>query len=85
MTVWLVRAGAHGEYEQKFLRESRVYVTWEELDVDLSQITDRKQFLDEMAKRYPDAKARAIAVAEITGDCHFESKGRVTVGGCVRR
>jgi restriction system protein len=105
MAVWLVRAGAHGEYEQKFLREGRVYVTREELDVDVPQIPDRKQLLDEMAKRYPDAKPRGImnyasqvlpfakemkpgdpiilpiksqrtiAVAEITGDYHFESKG----------
>jgi len=61
MAVWLVRASTHGEYELKFVREGRIYVAWEELDVDLSQITDRKQLLDEMAERYPDVKSHAIA------------------------
>jgi len=29
MATWLIRAGGHGEYEQKFLQENRVYVTWD--------------------------------------------------------
>ena len=29
MSVWLIRAGAHGEYEQKFILDQRVYVTWD--------------------------------------------------------
>lgn len=29
MAIWLIRAGSHGEYEQKFIRENRVYVTWD--------------------------------------------------------
>ena len=28
MTIWLVRAGGHGEFEGKFLLERRIYVTW---------------------------------------------------------
>jgi restriction system protein len=35
MATWLIRAGKHGEYEQKFLQENRVYVTWDKLDEDL--------------------------------------------------
>ena len=35
MAIWLVCAGSHGEYEQKFIQENRVYVTWDELDVEL--------------------------------------------------
>jgi hypothetical protein len=38
----LVRAGGHGEYEQKFISESRVYVTWDDLAVDLSKIPHRE-------------------------------------------
>lgn len=41
MAVWLIRAGAHGEYELKFIQEGRVYVTWDALDVNLKQLTDR--------------------------------------------
>lgn len=60
MAVWLIRAGSHGEYEQKFLAEKRIYVTWERLDVDLSKMADQKALRDAMAKRYPDAKAKTI-------------------------
>lgn len=42
MAVWLVRAGSHGEYEQKFLEESRVYLTWDGFARDLSKIVDRQ-------------------------------------------
>ena len=35
MAIWLIRAGSHGEYEQKFIQEGRVYVTWDELNLDL--------------------------------------------------
>ena len=41
MAIWLIRAGKHGEYEQKFITENRVYVTWEKLGVDISKLPDR--------------------------------------------
>lgn len=43
MAIWLIRAGSHGEYEQKFIQEKRVYVTWDGLDVDLSKLKDREE------------------------------------------
>jgi len=43
MAVWLIRAGAHGEYEEKFITENRVYVTWEYLDVDLSKLKNKDE------------------------------------------
>jgi len=39
MALWLVRAGSNGEYEKKFLDENRIYLTWDGLSRDLSQIT----------------------------------------------
>lgn len=27
MAIWLIRAGSHGEYEQKFIQENRAAVT----------------------------------------------------------
>ena len=30
MSLWLVRAGSHGEFEKKFLEENRVYLTWDD-------------------------------------------------------
>ena len=60
MAVWLVRAGGHGEYEQKFLQENRVYVTWDGLDENLTDVPTRISLQGAMAKRYPDAKPKAI-------------------------
>ncbi len=61
MAVWLVRAGAHGEYESKFIQEGRIYVTWDDLDLDLSELSERTELKDAMTERYPDVKPRAIA------------------------
>ena len=60
MAIWLVRAGSHGEYEVKFLQESRVYVTWSDLDIDLSSLTDRPELVDAMTERYAEAKVKTI-------------------------
>lgn len=61
MAVWLVRAGSHGEFEPKFIQESRVYVTWDRLDVNLAKLGQRSELIDAMTERYPNAKTRAIA------------------------
>lgn len=60
MAVWLVRAGSHGEYEQKFIQEGRVYVTWEGLDTDIGAMLDRGQLTAAMLQRYPNEKPKAI-------------------------
>lgn len=56
MKLWLIRAGSNGEFEQKFLDEGRVYVTWNELDTDLSQLTDRKALIEALKTNDPNAK-----------------------------
>ena len=61
MAVWLIRAGSQGEYEQKFIQENRVYVTWDDLDVNLATLGSRNDLIKEMKKRYPEAKERTIA------------------------
>lgn len=60
MAVWLVRAGSHGEFEQKFLQDRRVYLTWDRLDVDLKKIADRGDLTKLLTSRNPDAKPKAI-------------------------
>lgn len=37
MAVWLIRAGSHGEFQDKFLSEKRAYVTSDRLDVNLKK------------------------------------------------
>ena len=36
MALWLNRAGSHGEFEKRFLEDSRIYLTWEGLKHNLS-------------------------------------------------
>jgi restriction system protein len=60
MAIWLIRAGSHGEYEQRFLQDRRVYVTWDGLNVDLSKMTERVELIDAMTQRYPEAKRKGI-------------------------
>lgn len=60
MAIWLIRAGSHGEFESKFVSESRVYVTWEGLNIDLSGLRERPELIKEMTDRYPDGKHKAI-------------------------
>ena len=60
MSLWLVRAGSHGEYENKFLEDSRIYLTWEELDHDLLKIKTRQELHDLLAQVYPNDKPNTI-------------------------
>lgn len=56
MKLWLIRAGSAGQYEQKFLDEGRVYVTWGGLSNDLSAMSDRQQLITALNENDPDAK-----------------------------
>ncbi len=62
MALWLVRAGAHGEYEKKFLEENRVYLTWNSLSHDLTEFNERRQLRDHLEKKvYPDSTKAQIS------------------------
>ena len=60
MAVWLTRAGSHGEFEEKFIQENRVYLTWDELQLDLSKLSDRNALVPAITKIYPDRKPNTI-------------------------
>lgn len=81
MSIWLIRAGSHGEYEQKFIQENRVYVTWEGLDVDLSKLPSRTALSAAMEQRYPDTKPKAIMnwVSQVWPFAHEIKKGDLVV------
>lgn len=42
MSLWLVRAGKHGEYEQRYFDLSRIYLNWDGLTHDLSTVEARE-------------------------------------------
>jgi len=81
MAIWLIRAGSHGEYEQKFIQENRVYVTWTGLDVDLMKLADRAALVAALTERYLDKKPKAILnwVSQIWPFAHDIKKGDLVV------
>ena len=81
MAIWLIRAGSHGEYEQKFIQENRVYVTWDGLDVDLAKLKQRADLTAAMIERYPDTKPKAIMnwVSQVWPFAHGIKKGDLVV------
>ena len=81
MAIWIIRAGSHGEYEQKFIQENRVYVTWDGLDVNLSKLAERLELVAAMTQRYPDAKPKAILnwVSQIWPFAHMIKKGDLVI------
>ena len=81
MPIWLVRAGSHGEYEQKFIQESRFYVTWEALDVNLAKLKQRAELTAVMTERYPDTKPKAIQnwVGQVWPFAHEIKRGDLVV------
>lgn len=81
MAVWLIRAGSHGEYEQKFIQEGRVYVTWDDLNVDLTKLAHKQELAATLADGNPDAKPKAILnwVSQIWPFAHEIKKGDLVV------
>jgi restriction system protein len=60
MTLWLIRAGSRGEHEQKFLDESKVYLTWGGFNADISPLSDRQALIQLLEQVYPDEKPKAL-------------------------
>lgn len=55
MALWLIRAGSEGENERKFLDEERVYLTWDELEDDLTKAKSREAVAEVMRRCLPNA------------------------------
>ncbi|MGE4579276.1 MAG: restriction endonuclease [Desulfuromonadales bacterium] len=53
MALWLVRAGERGEYENKFLEENKIYLTWDHLNRDLRPLTSRDELRTVLQEVYP--------------------------------
>lgn len=80
MALWLVRAGAHGEFEKKFLEENRIYLTWDRLSHDLAALKNRGQLRALLEKVYPDASKGRIT--NNLGQIWAFSQG-ITQGDCI--
>src|SRR5688572_17200505 len=61
MALWLVHAGKHGEHEQKFLDDARIYLNWPQLQGhDLKDVSDREQIKDILRPRSPGKSERTL-------------------------
>ncbi|MBZ2169045.1 restriction endonuclease [Marinobacter sp. F4216] len=60
MELWLTRAGSHGEFEQKFLDERRIYLTWDGLNANLAALDSRESLLEHLEEAYPDEKLKRL-------------------------
>lgn len=61
MAVWLVRAGAQGQFEQKFLQENKIYLTWDDLNTPLDKMSDRQELISKLGELEPDAKPKKLS------------------------
>jgi restriction system protein len=52
MNIWLFRAGKNGEYEEKFLTDNRVYLTWNDLNFDLAGIAQKQDLYSKLVNHY---------------------------------
>lgn len=77
MSLWLVRAGSSGEYENKFLDEGRIYLTWNKLNNDISKIKEWEKLIDLLNNIYPDSKIGTIRnwASQIWPFAHSMEKG----------
>ncbi|SKB07940.1 restriction system protein [Prosthecobacter debontii] len=58
MSLWLIRAGAHGEFELTFLEENRVYVTWLNLAHDLHKLENKDALISILETLDPSGKPK---------------------------
>ena len=77
MSIWLFRAGKNGEFESKFLNDKRIYLTWDNLKVDLSKYKDRDKILEKLQEIYGGEKANTIRnwASQIYPIAHRMQKG----------
>lgn len=60
MSIWLFRAGKIGEYEEKFLSDNRIYLTWQDLKINLNDYKDRTAHLQKLQELYPSEKLNTL-------------------------
>lgn len=77
MSIWLFRAGANGEYESKFLKDGRVYLTWDDLNIDLNEFEDKTELYEILVDMYDLEKEKTAVnwASQIYPIAHRMQKG----------
>ena len=55
MSLWMIRAGRHGEFEDRFLSISRIYLTWgDTFPADARGAASRAEIVQTLRDRWPN-------------------------------
>ncbi|WP_243109910.1 restriction endonuclease [Clostridium sp. E02] len=60
MGIWLFRAGKSGEYEEKFLSEGRVYLTWNDFKINLMEYKEKSSLFNKLEVIYAGEKESTL-------------------------
>lgn len=60
MALWMIRAGRHGEYEDRFITDSRVYLTWDTFQADLRPVGSRAEIIRMFREKWVNASEGKI-------------------------
>jgi len=61
MSIWVVRGGKFGEYENRFLNESKVYLTRDGFKTDLNKIDEQSTLRSTLDEFYPTLPSSKIS------------------------
>ncbi len=77
MAIWLCRAGKHGEYENKFFEDSKIYCTWEDVTVSLESFANRNELHDYFMSQPEGTKPKTATnwVSQVWPFAHEMKKG----------
>ena len=61
MSIWVVRGGKFGEYENRFINENKVYLTRDGFKTDLNKIPEQKELREKLDEFYPTLPSSKLA------------------------
>ena len=81
MPMWLCRAGRYGEFENKFLEDSKVYCTWDNLSESIMQFHTKQDLQQYFVDNNPDVKVKTAMnwASQVWPFAHEMKKGEI---GC---
>ena len=81
MPMWLCRAGRYGEFENKFLEDSKVYCTWDNLSESIMQFHTKQDLQQYFVDNNPDVKVKTAMnwASQVWPFAHEMKKGEIVV------
>ena len=81
MSMWLCRAGRYGEFENKFLEDSRVYCTWDNLAESIMQFHTKQDLQQYFVDNNVDVKVKTAMnwASQVWPFAHEMKKGEIVV------